>query len=368
MKKVGIVTISGHKNYGNILQNYAVQEVLKDLGFYAVTIENAVVPTAFAIKPPISKLTILRKKMDRWIHKKRIKEYKEYQRRKEKAFKDFKAAHIEHTDYVISENNVPDGLSESFDFFVTGSDQVWNPYYRFGSGIDFLTFAPPDKRVAFSPSFGVTEIPGVLREPYGVWLREMHRLSVREESGARIVKELTGRDAPVLIDPTLMLSKEKWLSVANDAPAKPDREYLLTYFLGVIPRKYKNEIERMAEENNLEIVNLADIGQKEHFAIGPGEFIDYFHSASIIVTDSFHGSIFSIILEKPFFVMDRMGNVAPINSRIETLLSMFGLESRKFDQMNFSKDIFAIDYSHIDSRLEPERKKVAEYLSEAFGK
>ena len=191
-------------------------------------------------------------------------------------------------------------------------------------------------------------------------------MSVREESGAGIIKELTGREAPVLIDPTLMLSKEKWLSVAQEAPARPRNQYLLTYFLGTVPRACRNQIKRIAEENDLEIVNLLDIGQTEHFLAGPGEFIDYFHSASIVVTDSFHGTVFSILMEKPFWVTDRMGNIAPINSRIDTLLSMFGLESRRFDQMKPDHDSFNIDYSYIPSALESEREKAVMYLREAL--
>lgn len=366
MKKVGIVTITGYKNYGNILQNYAAQEVIKALGFHPVTIDNSVVPTAYTVKPPsVNIMTKLKRRFDRVIRRKEIMEYQECQRMRIKVFKAFKTAHIEHTDYCISENNVPESLSDSFDYFITGSDQVWNPYYRLGSGIDFLTFAPPYKRIAYSPSFGVSELPVPVREQYRVWLKEMHRLSVREESGARIIKELTGRDAPVLIDPTLMLTKEKWLAIAKEVPTKP-KKYLLTYFLGTIPKEYKNEIKRIATENRLDIVNLYDISEKDHFMIGPGEFIDYFHSAAIIVTDSFHGSVFSILMEKSFFVVDRLGSLAPIQSRIDTLLSKFHLKSRKFDQLQSDKDVFNIDYSHVASCLESERKKTSEYLFEAL--
>lgn len=367
MKKVGIITITGYHNYGNMLQNYATQEVIKELGFHPVTIDNAVVPTAYKIKPPnVTMLTKIRKRLDRLIHKKSIREYREYQHKKKKIFAAFKAAHIEHTEYCISENNIPEDLSDSFDFFVTGSDQVWNPYYRLGSGIDFLSFAPPCKRIAYSPSFGVSEIPEILKAQYSVWLKEMHRLSVREESGAGIISELTGRNAPVLIDPTLMLTKEKWLAIAKEAPAKPEKQYLLTYFLGTVPQKYRNKIQSMVEDNDLEIVNLLDLGQKQHFLAGPGEFIDYFHSAAVIVTDSFHGTVFSILMEKPFLVTDRTGNIAPINSRIETLLSMFGLKSRRMDRLPSNQDIFSIEYSHVAETLDAERKKTILYLREAL--
>jgi hypothetical protein len=251
----------------------------------------------------------------------------------------------------------------NYDFFITGSDQVWNPFYNGFSSIYFLEFAPKEKRIAYAPSFGIPKIPAVYKEKYKKWIMEIPYLSVREESGAKIIKELTGRDVPVLVDPTLMLTREKWLSIAKEDPYKPDKPYLLTYFLGEIPKGTRKRIKKIARDYNLEIVRLADTRDKKRYIAGPGEFIDYINSADLVCTDSFHGSVFSILMETPFIVFDRVGT--SMYSRIETLLNKFNLHSR---QANYIKDdeIFNIDFSHIPPILDEERKKALNYLKEAL--
>ena len=112
---------------------------------------------------------------------------------------------------------MPDDLSDQYDYFITGSDQVWNPNYLYGSSIYFLAFAPKHKRIAFAPSFGVSEIKPEYVERYKEWLSGMHRLSVREDDGAKIIKRINRKRRPVLVDPTMLLTKEKWLSIAKPA-------------------------------------------------------------------------------------------------------------------------------------------------------
>lgn len=193
----------------------------------------------------------------------------------------------------------------------------------------------------------------------------MHKLSVREDDGAKIIKELTGKDAPVLVDPTLLLTREKWLSIAKEASNKPKGKYLLTYFLGGIPDNYKKQIKNIVKENKLEVINLGDIREKETYITGPSEFIDYINNCSILCTDSFHGAVFSILLEKPFIVFERIGSTS-MYSRIDTLLNKFKLNYRKAENMTWGEDVFNIDFSHIPSILSSERKKAIDYLNDAL--
>lgn len=251
-------------------------------------------------------------------------------------------------------------------YFVIGSDQVWNPYYRYGSPIDFLTFAPKYKRIAYAPSFGISSIPDEYIEDYKLWLSEMDSLSVREEVGAKIIKKLTGKDSIVLVDPTIMLSKEKWLSVSKSSVNKPQNKYLLTYFLGEVSQKKRKRIRKIASDNKLEIVNLAYIKDKDRYATDPGEFIDYINSATVFLTDSFHGAVFSILMEKPFIIFERDEKIPSMNSRIDTLLSTFNLKSRKWENILGNDDIFNVDYSHVTPILEFERNKALNYLKEAL--
>ena len=107
------------------------------------------------------------------------------------------------------------------------------------------------KRIAYAPSFGISKIPEEYIDRYKTWLSEMYKLSVREEAGAKIIKELTGRDAVVLVDPTLMLTKEKWLSISKRAKNKPEGKYLLNYFLGSVSKETKKKIKSIATKNKL---------------------------------------------------------------------------------------------------------------------
>ncbi len=198
----------------------------------------------------------------------------------------------------------------------------------------------------------------------------MHRISVREESGAKIVKELTGRDVVVLVDPTMMLSKEKWLSLAKPAEAKPAEKYLLTYFLGQKTKSTKLKIKEIANTYGFTVVNLADIDDPERYTADPAEFIDYINSASLVCTDSFHGVVFSILMEVPFIVFKRheLGGTAPsMYSRINTLLRTFKLEGRKAENIANLSNVLDVDYSHVAPILKNERQKAVDYLKEALG-
>jgi hypothetical protein len=281
-------------------------------------------------------------------------------------FKNFSLSCIKETDFSISKDNIPDDLSNRYDFFVTGSDQVWNPNYRKGSPVDFLTFAPKEKRISYAASFGVSKIPEEYIEDYRLWLSELNHVSVREETGAEIIKELTGREATVSLDPTMLLTKEEWLSISKTPSDKPMKGYLLTYFLGNIPKERMKLMKQIAKKNDLEIVNLAQVKDRIPYLSGPSEFIDYIHSASVFCTDSFHGAVFSILLSTPFIVFERDGKAPSMNSRIETLLQTFKLESRAAENIQTNKQIFDVDYLHTIPILEKERTKAMDYLKTAL--
>lgn len=342
--RIGIITLNGYFNYGNRLQNYATQEIVKSLGYTAMTLivdtkENSV------------------EKNDEWINQRK---------KRTDIFKEFSQRYINESNFSISEENIPNDLVDGFDYFVTGSDQVWNPVFRRGSSLEFLTFAPKNKRIAFAPSFGVNEILSPeYRQNYSLWLSQIPSLSVREQAGADIIKELTGRDAQVLVDPTLVLTKEKWLSIAKKHKNKPEKKYILTYFLGDINEEKEAQINFVSKKYNLEIVNLARVNE-DAYLTGPSEFIDYINSASLVYTDSFHGAVFSILLDTPFIVFNRIDKLHSMNSRIDTLLATFNLESRLADNMS-NKNIFEVNFSNLSNILETERNKSLNYLKDAFG-
>ena len=376
MKKIGIITICDYRNYGNRLQNFAVQEVFTSLGCQVETIVNEQLDfknrkKMFSYEKFKRIFKLPKKEILPLIFKKAEYKFTKSKREalnieKEKVFKEFTRKYISETDYSISVDNIPEGLSEKFDFFIAGSDQIWNPIFRKGSPIDFLTFAPEVKRVAYAPSFGLSHIPDNHVENYRKWLNGFSHLSVREERGAEIIKELTGRDAPVLIDPTIMLRKDKWLTISKPVAVNTSGSFLLTYFLSQKSNKQEKEIKLIAKKNNLEIINLNNFKEGKFFKIDPSEFLFLINSAAIILTDSFHGTIFSILFEKPFITFKRIENRPSMNSRIDTLLKKLNLEARRWENIKESENLFRIDYSGMSEILDRERYKTINYLRNAI--
>lgn len=263
-------------------------------------------------------------------------------------------------------------LAEQYDYLITGSDQVWNPYARARKEDTFLTFMPPERRIAYAASFGISEIPQEWKAKYAKWLSEMHAISVREERGAEIVKELTGRDVPVLVDPTLLLTPEEWNRVAQ----KPrwldvEKKYILLYFLSEMPKAARETVQRLAAEKHLEIIDLMDWRNLDWYTSDPAEFVYLIAHADLIYTDSFHGTVFSILYNRSFVICDRQirNKKQGMNSRIDTLLGLFHLEDRFGTEENqyTLSDPFQIRYPDTEEILARERQRSHDYLCEAMG-
>jgi len=363
-KKVDILTLSGYYNYGNRLQNYALQEVIKS---FSEEVETLILSKIFVqssgtfrkIKKvfsyPLSQtLNSINNKINSYINKNIIDQ-------REDKFKQFSQKYINEK-HVNSFDELKK-IAKDTDYFVVGSDQVWHPYTM--DQYYSLQFVEEEKRIAYAPSFGISEIPEGLKPQFKEWLSSIPYISVREKEGAKIIKQLTGRDAPVLADPTLLLTKDEWLKISKVHAHKPSSKYLINYFLGKIPTERKTLIKQIAKKYNLEIVSIADLKDKKTYIADPSEFIDYIKSASLVLTDSYHGTIFSILMETPFFVFERIGGKS-MYSRIETLLELTELSGREERDIDLTKDILNIDFSHVKGILEKEREKSFDFLSNAM--
>jgi hypothetical protein len=376
MKRIGIHTIIDYVNYGNRLQNYATQEILKSLGYEAESIINY--PTkpiekglAFTAKRivnalKLSPVTLFQKAWEKIADRNKKPLYEACQRAKAKSFKAFSDTYIVESDFTLRLNNIPDNLNIRYDYVVVGSDQIWNPNIRYGSSLDFLSYVAKEKRIALAPSFGVSVIADEFKEPYFNYLNDMAFLSVREEKGAELIQTLCGREAEVLVDPTLVLKSEDWLKLATPAKNKPNKKYLLTYFIGAVSNKRLAVLKQMASKNQLELVMMNSLHDTDRYAADPAEFLDYIRSASLVCTDSFHCIIFSMHFQSPFVVFDREGKSAPMSSRIDTLLGKFHFENRKQHLLENNNKYFEIDFKHVPDIMELERKKVFDYLEKAL--
>lgn len=368
MKKVAIITLmNGGLNFGNSLQNYALTIVLKKLNNDVYTIAD---PYKTFHKPF---------NWIRWIIENKIKTYiavlVNYNRQYEffmqsikaqKAFLYFDKKYLKlDFDFCIKSQIIEN--VDKYDFYVAGSDQIWKTYSD--NGIKLLTFAPKEKSVSYAASFGKDNINKNEKRKYIEALENIKYISVREDAGAKIINDLIDIKVPVHVDPTLLLNKDEWVKIMKKPYNKISEKYLLTYFLGNKNKCLEDTITKIAKEHNLKIINLVDRNDPEWLNLGPCEFLYMIYNSSLFYTDSFHGSVFSIIFNKFFVVTNRINKGSnKMSSRIDTLLSKFNLESRRGTiENNYCKDnLFEINYDNIDEILEEEKMKSINYLKTAL--
>lgn len=368
MKKIGIVTLLGYFNYGNRLQNYALQETLKKLNYevYSLRFDDEEgflneyssdnITLRNKIKGiPLKKLFSLPfRKIKSSVNNSR---YKAVEKNRLVIFKTF-------TNKFINEVDFKREYIEEFEYFIVGSDQVWNPAYIQNMPQYLLGFAPNKKRISYAASFGISKLPQEVYPTFKQELSKFKNISVREGAGSSIVENLIENEVPVLVDPTMLLNKEEWTSVSQKAKNRPESPYILTYFLGGPSDKTRKKISKIAKDNKMMVINLGDKKERETYETGPSEFLDYVSNASAFFTDSFHGTVFSIIFQTPFVVFERNASGSSMYSRIETLLSNFNMEDRQ--ATNFKEDIFSMDFSNANFVLAKEQTKSINYLKKSL--
>ena len=220
-----------------------------------------------------------------------------------------------------------------YDLYCVGSDQVWNPNFIHADPSFFCDFAPEEKPVvSFASSFGVSTIPQVYKEQYKKYLSRFKMLGVREVSGVHIVKELTGKDAELVLDPTLLLTSEEWLKIASGHTINHPEPYILCYG-GPYPNTYGEQLAlHIQKKTGLKIVHLfgrpwQKLSRKIQYIydVGPWEFLNWINNAALVLTTSFHGTIYSINFKRPFYSVYLN---AERGSRQLNILKCLDLESR----------------------------------------
>lgn len=353
--KIAIVTIIDMINYGNRLQNYAMQEVLKEMGY---EVETLIVLSAKRYIMNSFK-HILYKLNPQMMYKLRP-----YMKR-EKPFGDFSKKWIHERVVYTLKGNAPEKLAKEYDCFVLGSDQVWNPEFmnldvpNGGVYNRFLQFAEKHQRIAVSPSFGVSTISAKWESIYREKLAEFQGLSSREKAGGEIIENLTGRRAEVLLDPTMMVSVEHWNKFASKPSVDTEKPYLLKYILGHQSNTYKEKICNIAEKNGLIIYELMSEDMEELLTATPDQFIYLIKHAKVVCTDSFHATVFSILFDKPFLLHKRDDVLASMSSRLETLLESLGLE-----KCLYAEDVDIAECSYKDAKqiINEEKKHFRNFI------
>lgn len=345
MSKAGIITLFGEYNFGNRLQNYAVQEVLKRKGLEVETIKYM---------KKANEIPVINNEKD----ERRLKKFKKFNEQ------------IKFADKILyMDEEIPERLAEDYDYIVLGSDQIWN--YSFSSfACDKIMggFIPKGKKFSFSASFGVDFLPQYGSKLYKDCqrnLKELKAISVREDAGKKIVEELTGReDVEVLIDPTMMLEKEQWESVMKKPENLKTNQFIVKSFLGNVSKQVEEELNRFAKEHNCEIIDISN-KDSEFYDMGPAEFLYLEKNALLVATDSFHACVFSILFSTPFVIFEREDIVASMYSRIETLVKKFGLRDSVF-KGRIEENVLQNQYESTYQILEREREKANKFLERAL--
>ena len=344
MKKVAIITIYGNINFGNKLQNYALQEYIKKIGnFEVITIKERNTDIKSRIKRFIKK--IIGNNIDE----------------RTKKFIDFNK-YINYSKKFYSRKN-PKKL-DNYDYYIVGSDQVWNPKFNGLSDLDLLKFTNSKNKISYAASFGVSNIDN----KYDNKVKEIgkfKKISVRENDGKKILSDFINKEVNVLIDPTMLLTNDDWEKImVKPSNLNKNTKYILTYFLGKLSEEKMNAIKKVAEENKCEIINLLD-KNSSFYNCGPSEFLYLEKNAFLICTYSFHSCVFSILFDRPFVVFDRDDNLKSMNSRIETLINTFNIKDRYFSKSINNSNI-KHNYKEAYKILEKERLKSKKYLMESL--
>lgn len=385
MKKVGIVSCYFKDNYGSLLQAYATKKILDNNNIPNETIAieankdfkkgkiKYYLSQIFNFSFIKSKLGMIKMKLDKKINKElgknisiRNKKYKEFK-------KEFNLSRS-CTDYKGLTQLAKDKYSD----IIVGSDQLWLPvnvvadYYTLNWVPDHIN------KISYATSFGVSNIPKKYDNIYIKFLKRINHLSVREESGKEILDKYK-TNSKVVCDPTILLTKEEWEKECT--PNKfINKKYILCYFLGnnIEHRKF---VERLKDKTGYKIVSLnhADeyVKYSDEFAditpydVGPREWLNLVKNAEYVCTDSFHGTVFSIIFNKTFFDFRRFNpkNKNNTNSRLDSLLNIAGISKERIltGLENVDKVLkYEIDYKKVNENIDKFRNESKNWLLESI--
>lgn len=349
-RKILIITCHDVYNVGASLQAYALQRYLAGLGFDVKIIDYKpdYLSRHYALNSisnpkyngfPIKYFYLLAK-----LPKRVIRLYS----RDKKSFDTFKEKYLVLTRRrYISNEDLKKNLPEA-DFYIAGSDQIWNPLFLNGRDPSFfLDFVPEHKKkISYASSFAVNALPKDIQQKDRVYLKRFNAISVREKSGVAIVKNL-GLHAVQVCDPVFLLSSDYWRNMCGEKIIKG--QYIFYYDFDHNQQKVNRVID-YAKRNNLQVFSAFKTnGTKKVRILGPKEFVNYVNYATLVVSNSFHATAFSIILHTNFFVFKREEK---INSRIKDLLSDMGLENRVFSDEIVSQEI---DWKSVDRKIIKER-------------
>ena len=348
-KKIGIMTFWTSKdNYGQILQAYALQTVLRKMGHepFLIRYDFRHDPTfASTIKEKAIHLLKDPAILCRFILSKFRRREEAVAEVHDRKFDEFIRDHMAvsekiYTDYRELKVNPPEA-----DVYICGSDVVWYP--RRMSEPYFLNFNTDARRIAYAPSFGTADVPVWFRKMAKPWLEKFHAVSTREQSGADVCNEILGSDKCVCnLDPTLLLQADDYRKLF--ASERSTEKYCLAYFLGTETDVDYDAIKDFAKSRHLPLRLITVQGNKVEGNYFPTitEWLESFCNAEYIFTNSFHGCAFSLIFHKRFLYFPIVGSLSSLNNRVESLLDKLNVGNKIIYRGNINviyDDVMPVD-------------------------
>lgn len=350
--KIGILTFPKSPSFGAALQMYGLYRALENLGcdVEIINYRNTFMSKKKHItraKNPLKNMLI--DLLDLPVKKK---------------FHNFEEQLSFFPANMICEKDDLTKVAQRYDYLICGSDQVWNPHITGEDLHYFFSFCNDGKKkISYAASFGVNALSDHFSQKIKEQLQQFHHISVREAQGAKIVSKLLGRGCDIVLDPTMLLTRAQWSACEKKINGLPPR-YIARFIFNHDPL-VEQQIDALQKKTSLPVVTIGGTFvsklKKGLFTgpIGPEQWLYALHHADYVVTDSFHGAAFSIILQKNLFV----SMASSTNSRLQTLLHTFGLDSRvigeKLDQQ-------AICYEAVQAIMDEKREDSLHFLKKAL--
>lgn len=377
MKKIGIITIQRSEvNYGACLQCYALwSHINENLGSCQVIDllrpchTKYIYSRGMGEKPKMSTRQKIRQFVYNLFRQNTLTKEEQERLKKFREFNDKVQYSSSFRSVESLYKNIPD-----YDVYVSGSDQIWNPNMPFMNQPYLLEFvADGKKRISYASSFGVDKIDDISKTMYKYLLTKYSYISVREETGAQIVEEILGQRPQVVLDPVFLLNREEWTTRQRQPDKFIKEKYILLYMLKYNKIALKKASE-LAKKKGLKLYVVLSENRtietplaKQLINIGPAEWLWLIDNAETMLTTSFHGTAFSIIFKTPVIALIEQGK--PTNSRLQTLLSRFGLQELVVDINAFDVNV-EHDYNNLFDSLtltyERECNRAKDFLTKAI--
>jgi hypothetical protein len=387
--KIGILTLV-FNNYGTRLQSFALVKTINKLLNGRAEIEVVDIEGCWSNRNQSPKALAIKKikaygfkgfvkifELCKWIYTNRKNSKVDHAQERKKRDKLFEKLNhmIPYTKTFYSCDDIRAGKLPYYDIIIVGSDQVWNGIKVGNQDVYMLDFLKGRKGLTYAASFGMTKIPSDQFEDYRSRINNFSNLLIREKEGVEMCRLLGRKDAHLVLDPTLLLQKEDYKELLNNATLDIEDDFILVYSLNQSYKIY-DEAYKLAKRNGYTMIVLKRSfcppevatkypGAKEFFAVSPEDFLWLIDNAKCVVTNSYHALLFSVNFSSPFYLY--LDNADEENSRLLTLTSLLNLEEQVFwESGHLPKSVSTIDYTQPHNILNQEREMSIKLLKESI--